>query len=97
MAWLFFPALRMPGSVNTVNHARTVAGADKVNAIMGGFHLINAKPELIQNTVAGIKSLKPEHIVPTHCTGFEAIVAFSGEMPNEFVLNTSGTQYTFTV
>ena len=63
---------------------------------MGGFHLINAKPEIIQRTVADIKDLKPEYIVPTHCTGFEAIVAFAKEMPGEFVLNTAGTQYTFT-
>jgi 7,8-dihydropterin-6-yl-methyl-4-(beta-D-ribofuranosyl)aminobenzene 5'-phosphate synthase len=62
---------------------------------MGGFHLINAKPEIIQNTVTDIKAMKPDMIVPAHCTGFEAIVAFSREMPSEFVLNTAGTQYTF--
>lgn len=64
---------------------------------MGGFHLINAKPEIIQNTVADIKAMKPDFIVPMHCTGFEAIVAFSKEMPNEFTLNLAGTKYTFTV
>ncbi|MFI5296181.1 MAG: MBL fold metallo-hydrolase, partial [Thermodesulfovibrionales bacterium] len=84
------------GIVNTIKQAQKVAGADKVHAIMGGFHLINAKQELIQSTVADIKAMKPDYIVPTHCTGFEAIVAFSREMPNEFVMNTAGTQYTFT-
>ncbi len=84
------------GIVNTVKQAQRVAGTDKIHAIMGGFHLINAKPELIQNTVADIKAMKPELIVPAHCTGFEAVVAFSKEMPNEFVMNTAGTQYTFT-
>ncbi len=83
------------GIVNTVKQAQKVTGADKIHAIIGGFHLTNAKPELIQSTVADIKSMKPDYIVPTHCTGFEAIVAFSREMPNEFVLNTAGTQYTF--
>jgi 7,8-dihydropterin-6-yl-methyl-4-(beta-D-ribofuranosyl)aminobenzene 5'-phosphate synthase len=85
------------GIVNTVKQAQKAAGTDKVHAIMGGFHLINAKPEVIQSTVADIKSMKPDHIVPAHCTGFEAVVAFSKEMPNEFILNTAGTQYTFTV
>jgi hypothetical protein len=28
--------------------------------------------------------MKPEYIIPAHCTGFETIVAFSREMPNEF-------------
>jgi len=84
------------GIVNTVKHAQKIAGTDKIHAVMGGFHLINAKPAVIQNTVADIKAMKPDHVVPTHCTGFEAIVAFSREMPNEFIINTAGTQYTFT-
>ena len=83
------------GIVNTVKHAQKVAGTDKIHAVMGGFHLINAKPEIIQNTVADIKAMKPDYIVPTHCTGFEAILAFNKEMPGEFILNTAGTQYTF--
>jgi len=83
------------GIVNTIKQAQKSAGTDKIHAIMGGFHLINAKPEIIQSTVADIKAMKPDYIVPTHCSGFETIVAFSREMPNEFVLNTAGTQYTF--
>jgi len=84
------------GIVNTVKQALKNANTDRVHAVMGGFHLINAKPELIQSTVADIKAIKPDYIVPTHCTGFEAIVAFSREMPNEFILNTTGTKFTFT-
>ena len=83
------------GIVNTVKHAQKITGIDKIHAVMGGFHLINAKPEIIQNTVADIKAMKPDYIVPTHCTGFEAIVAFGKEMPNEFILNTAGTRYIF--
>jgi 7,8-dihydropterin-6-yl-methyl-4-(beta-D-ribofuranosyl)aminobenzene 5'-phosphate synthase len=83
------------GIVNTVKQAQKNADMDKVHAIMGGFHLINAKPEIIQSTVAAIKAMKPDYIVPTHCTGFEAVLAFNKEMPKEFILNTAGTQYTF--
>ena len=83
------------GLVNTVKHAQKIAGTDKVHAVMGGFHLINAKPEVIQNTVADIKAIKPDYVVSTHCTSFEGNVTFSREMPNEFILNTAGTQYTF--
>jgi 7,8-dihydropterin-6-yl-methyl-4-(beta-D-ribofuranosyl)aminobenzene 5'-phosphate synthase len=84
------------GIVNTVRQAQKIAGTDKIHAIMGGFHLINAKPEIIQSTVTDIKAMNPDMIIPAHCTGFEATVAFSREMPNEFVLNTAGTQYVFT-
>jgi 7,8-dihydropterin-6-yl-methyl-4-(beta-D-ribofuranosyl)aminobenzene 5'-phosphate synthase len=84
------------GIVNTVKHAQKVAGTDKIHAVMGGFHLINAKAEVIQSTVTDIKAMKPDYIIPTHCTGFEAILAFAKEMPKEFIRNTAGTCYTFT-
>jgi len=83
------------GIVNTVKHCQKVTGIDKIHAVMGGFHLINAKPEIIQNTVSDIKAMKPDYIIPMHCTGFEAIVTFSKEMPKEFTLNIAGTRYTF--
>ncbi len=83
------------GIVNTVKQAQKVSRVEKVHAIVGGFHLINAKPEIIQNTVADIREMGPDFVAPAHCTGFEAIVAFSQAMPDEFILNTAGTQYTF--
>ena len=57
---------------------------------------MNAKPEIILSTVADIKAMKPDHVVPAHCSGFETIVAFKSEMPNEFTMNTAGTMYSFT-
>jgi len=51
---------------------------------------------LIQKTIADIKGINPEYIVPTHCTGFEAIAAFAKEIPDQFILNTAGTKYTIT-
>jgi 7,8-dihydropterin-6-yl-methyl-4-(beta-D-ribofuranosyl)aminobenzene 5'-phosphate synthase len=84
------------GIVNTVKHAQKMTGIEKVYAVMGGFHLTGANPELIQKTIADIKAVNPEYIVPTHCTGFEAISAFAREMPNQFILNTAGTKYIIT-
>ena len=83
------------GIVNTVRQAQKVSGIEKIHAVLGGLHLVNAQPEVIQRTINDIKSLKPDYVVPTHCTGFEAVVAFWREMPNEFNLNTAGTKYTF--
>jgi 7,8-dihydropterin-6-yl-methyl-4-(beta-D-ribofuranosyl)aminobenzene 5'-phosphate synthase len=83
------------GIVNTVKYVKKITNTEKLHAVMGGFHLINVKPEIIQNTVADIKAMKPDYIAPTHCTGFEAVVAFNREMPNEFIMNTAGTRYTF--
>jgi 7,8-dihydropterin-6-yl-methyl-4-(beta-D-ribofuranosyl)aminobenzene 5'-phosphate synthase len=81
------------GIVNTVKHAQNMTGIEKVYLVMGGFHLTNAKPEIIKKTVADIKAINPQYIVPTHCTGFDAITTFRREMPDQFILNSAGTRY----
>ena len=84
------------GIVNTVLQARKVAGIEKLHAVMGGFHLIHAPQDVIWSTLEDLRAMNPDFIAPTHCTGFEAVTIFSQAMPEEFNLNTAGTQYTFT-
>jgi len=81
------------GIVNTVKHAQKMTGIDKVHVVMGGFHLIGAPLEKIMKTVADIKAIGPDYVVPMHCSGWEAITTFQREMPKEFVLNMAGTRY----
>jgi 7,8-dihydropterin-6-yl-methyl-4-(beta-D-ribofuranosyl)aminobenzene 5'-phosphate synthase len=83
------------GIVNTVRHAQKMTGINRVHAVIGGFHLVNAEPEIIEKTIADIKAIGPDYIIPTHCTGFEAIAAFQRGMPEQFILNTTGARYTF--
>ena len=83
------------GIVNTVKHAQKVTGLDKVHAIMGGFHLTGAPPQVIQRTIADVKAIAPDYIVPMHCSGWEAITSFEREMPEQFVLSMAGTRYVF--
>ena len=84
------------GIVNAVKHAQKITGIDKIHAVIGGFHLTGAKLGVIQRTIADIKAIRPDYIVPTHCTGFEAISMFAREMPDQFILNTAGTRYIIT-
>ena len=83
------------GIVNTVRQAQQAAGIERIHAIVGGFHLTGAKPEVIRSTVADLKAMKPDYVVPAHCSGFETLVALAQEMPNELVISAAGTQYTF--
>ena len=85
------------GIVNTVKYAQKITGVSKVHAVMGGFHLTGGTGELIRRTVADIKAMAPDYIVPMHCTGFEATGVFAKEMPDQFILNTSGTRYIFSL
>lgn len=84
------------GIINTTRYATEVTGVEKIFAIMGGFHLGGpGNEELIQKTVAGLADLDPDYIVPTHCTGRQAVMAIEQAMPEKFILNMSGTKLTF--
>ncbi len=84
------------GIVNAVKQAQRMTGIEKVHAIIGGCHLINARQDVILKTVADIRAINPDYIAPTHCTGYEAASTFAREMPDRFILNTAGTRYVIT-
>lgn len=85
------------GIVNTVAYAKKVTGVDQVHVIMGGFHLSGPLFEpIIDRTTEEIKKFRPSYVAPCHCTGRNAIMRMEREMPDEFILNMSGTTLTFT-
>ncbi len=83
------------GIVNTVNYAREISGIDKVWAIIGGFHLARSDSEEIKRTIDNIRDVRPELIVPCHCTGFQAICQFATQMPDVFKEGVVGATYLF--
>jgi 7,8-dihydropterin-6-yl-methyl-4-(beta-D-ribofuranosyl)aminobenzene 5'-phosphate synthase len=83
------------GIINIIKHSLNITGISKIHAIIGGFHLVNAQASLIDRYIEDIKGFTPDYIVPTHCTGFEAVMRFAREMPDQFILNTAGTKYSF--
>jgi 7,8-dihydropterin-6-yl-methyl-4-(beta-D-ribofuranosyl)aminobenzene 5'-phosphate synthase len=84
------------GIVNTVLYSREITGEDKVLGVLGGFHLTGKLFEpFIDRTVQLIKDLKPQHIVPCHCTGWQAIKSFAEAMSDEYTHNVVGTTYVF--
>ncbi|MFZ5569405.1 MAG: MBL fold metallo-hydrolase [Thermodesulfobacteriota bacterium] len=85
------------GIVNTVHQARSVTGVDRICAVIGGFHLSGADMDrVVKPTVEALKALQPEYVVPTHCTGRSAVHYIETQMPDQFLLNMSGTRLTFT-
>ena len=57
------------GLVNTINHVRTVSGIERVHAIVGGLHLLNASADRIEHTLRFIADCAPDFLIPCHCTG----------------------------
>jgi len=84
------------GIVNTIEYAREITRINKVHAVMGGFHLTGPAFEpIIDDTVKSIRQIGPDYVIPTHCTGRKAILAFEKAMPGQFLVNMSGTKLTF--
>ena len=82
------------GAINTVRQARTLTGVERVHAIIGGFHLSGPLFEpIVAPTVAALRELSPELIVPAHCTGWRATHAIAREFPGAFVQNSVGTTF----
>lgn len=84
------------GIINTISYAQKVSGIEKVYAVLGGFHLTGPLFEpIIGTTINEMKRIGPDIVVPMHCTGWNAINEFSRQMPDQFLLNSVGTTYTF--
>lgn len=63
------------GIINTLEHARKVTGENRVNGIMGGFHLKEINRQTTE-TIRYLKDNNVRHIYPSHCTALPALSAF---------------------
>ncbi len=64
-----------PGMDQIVAHVKHRMGKT-VGWAIGGFHLMYADSDGIARTIRALQALGVHTVVPTHCTGDEAIAAF---------------------
>jgi 7,8-dihydropterin-6-yl-methyl-4-(beta-D-ribofuranosyl)aminobenzene 5'-phosphate synthase len=83
------------GVINSVRQAQKATGIDKVHAIVGGFHLAPAPDDVVTKTVATLKTIGPDYIIPMHCTGINTIMTVHREMPTKLVMPSTGTRVMF--
>jgi 7,8-dihydropterin-6-yl-methyl-4-(beta-D-ribofuranosyl)aminobenzene 5'-phosphate synthase len=83
------------GIVNSVRGAMKVSGIDKIHAILGGFHLAPMPEDYVRSTVAALKELNPDVLVPMHCSGTRFYEIAKQEMPGRVLLSSTGTRFTF--
>jgi len=82
------------GVVNIVRYAQKLTGVEKVYAVMGGFHLNGPLFEpIIPDTCRALAEMRPEVIVPAHCTGWRAVHALAATFPHAFIQNSVGTRF----
>ena len=81
------------GVVNTVMQAKAIFGDYPIKAVIGGFHLgfPTTPKENISKTLAELRSLDVQTIMPMHCSGLAAHAAFSVEMPDRYIQPSVGS------
>lgn len=72
------------GIINIINHAKKITGIEKVAAVIGGFHLIEASTERIQKTAKALGEADIDLVVPGHCTGLMASAEIANVLKEKF-------------
>jgi 7,8-dihydropterin-6-yl-methyl-4-(beta-D-ribofuranosyl)aminobenzene 5'-phosphate synthase len=83
------------GIVGICRHAVKVTGVPKVHAVIGGFHLSGLAGERITQVVDTFRTLGVDYLIPQHCTGLEAVIQMGVHLPNELVVSSVGSTFTF--
>jgi 7,8-dihydropterin-6-yl-methyl-4-(beta-D-ribofuranosyl)aminobenzene 5'-phosphate synthase len=84
------------GAINIVRNAQQRTGVDHVHAVIGGLHLTGALFEpIIAPTVAELERIRPDYIVPGHCTGWRARQELGRRLPGAYLESSVGTRFHF--
>jgi 7,8-dihydropterin-6-yl-methyl-4-(beta-D-ribofuranosyl)aminobenzene 5'-phosphate synthase len=84
------------GVVNICRYATRLTGGVPLHALIGGFHLTGPLFEpLIPRVLADLAELRPDVLVPAHCTGWRAQHAMGATFGDVFVPNSIGTRFVF--
>jgi 7,8-dihydropterin-6-yl-methyl-4-(beta-D-ribofuranosyl)aminobenzene 5'-phosphate synthase len=83
------------GVVNSVKRAIDISGIKKVHGVLGGFHLAPHKEDYVRETVAALKEIDPDYVIPMHCSGDVFTEIVQEEMPGKFIRSYTGSRFVF--
>ncbi|KAI1621248.1 beta-lactamase-like protein [Exophiala viscosa] len=83
------------GVVNVAKHALQLAGTEKLHAVIGGYHLVGPNEAWLKPTIADLKELNPDILMPGHCSGWRAKVEIENTMPGRLAPSVVGTKFSF--
>jgi 7,8-dihydropterin-6-yl-methyl-4-(beta-D-ribofuranosyl)aminobenzene 5'-phosphate synthase len=84
------------GAINVVRNAQRVTGEAKIHAFVGGLHLTGGLFEpIIPRTIAELTAIRPDWLVPGHCTGWRATHELARALPDAYVQTSVGTTLHF--
>lgn len=77
--------------IELINRAKFLFANEKINFLIGGFHLIDTDNRLIEYIVKEIKNMGIKKVAPGHCSGYEAVRMFKELYGNNFIEIKTGT------
>ena len=83
------------GVINAIKQAQAISGVNKVHAVIGGLHLAPYKEDYVRETVAAIKEMDIDYVIPLHCTGEPFYEIAKAEIPNKLLRSYTGTRFVF--
>jgi 7,8-dihydropterin-6-yl-methyl-4-(beta-D-ribofuranosyl)aminobenzene 5'-phosphate synthase len=81
------------GIVNILKQAMKITGINKIYGVVGGFHLMGAANERINQTVAMFQEMEIQLVLGGHCTGFKALSKMADQLGEKFICLNSGLTY----
>jgi 7,8-dihydropterin-6-yl-methyl-4-(beta-D-ribofuranosyl)aminobenzene 5'-phosphate synthase len=83
------------GVVNTLEYICTLTGQNRIHAVLGGMHLLNADERRLGQTIRRLRELDVQRIGLAHCTGFGAMARMHHELPDRCFYCATGTRIEF--
>lgn len=83
------------GLINTIDHIRRLNGGAALRAVIGGFHLIDAEPRRLAQTVKALADLPVARIIPCHCTGDPAVRILEAVLGDKILPGAAGQTHRF--
>lgn len=83
------------GVVNTLDYISKLTGCNKIYAVIGGMHLLNANPVRVANTIETFQKYRIQKIIPLHCTGQKAAQNFKSVLGDRCLFLGAGSQINF--
>jgi 7,8-dihydropterin-6-yl-methyl-4-(beta-D-ribofuranosyl)aminobenzene 5'-phosphate synthase len=83
------------GVVNTIKQAQAASGVTKVYAVIGGFHLAPYAEDYVRQTIAALKEMDVDYVIPLHCSGEVFYELAKAEMPTKLLRSYTGTRFVF--
>ncbi len=83
------------GMINTIEYIMEKTGRSRIQAFIGGTHLITASPERMAQTISILRKMDIGKIAVGHCTGFYAAARLLNELGPKVIKADTGMSFSF--